>query len=61
MLIHELITIYEAERKESPKTLNDLLDYFQRKYIAEEIDIKSYREIFNLLHQEGATSAHELI
>jgi hypothetical protein len=61
MLIDELITLYEAERKEAPKTLNDILDYFQRKYIAGEIDIKSYRDVFNFLHQHGATSAHEFV
>ncbi|MEN2767667.1 YppF family protein [Ornithinibacillus xuwenensis] len=61
MLINELISVYETERQESPKTLNDLLDYFQKKYIAGDIDIKSYRDIYNFLHQQGATSAHEYV
>ncbi|MFD2042714.1 YppF family protein [Ornithinibacillus salinisoli] len=61
MLVNELITVYESERKETPETLNDLLDYFQKKYIAGEIDIKNYRDIFNFLHQQGATSAHEYV
>ncbi|MUK90139.1 hypothetical protein GMD78_17335 [Ornithinibacillus sp. L9] len=61
MLVNELITVYESERKESPRTLNDLLDYFQKKYISGEIDIKSYRDIYNFLHQQGATSAHEYV
>ncbi|WP_047982463.1 YppF family protein [Ornithinibacillus contaminans] len=61
MLINELISDYESERKEAPKTLNDLLDYYQKKYIAGEIDIRSYREVFNFLHQQGATSAHEYV
>ncbi|SET14503.1 YppF-like protein [Oceanobacillus limi] len=59
MLVNELVTAYEAERKEAPRTMNDLLDYYQKKYIAGEIDIKDYRDVYNFLHQQGATSAHE--
>ncbi|MBC5636673.1 YppF family protein [Ornithinibacillus hominis] len=59
MLINELVSDYEMERKESPKTLNDILDYYQKKYIAGEIDIRFYRDVYNYLHQQGATSAHE--
>ena len=61
MLINELILNYETDRKEAPKTLNDILDYYQNKYISGEIDIKVYREIYNFLHQQGAISAHEYV
>lgn len=61
MLINELVTDYEMERRESPKTLNDILDYYQKKYITGEIDIRFYRDVYNYLHQQGATSAHEYI
>ncbi|GGA73836.1 YppF family protein [Ornithinibacillus halotolerans] len=61
MLIHDLVAEYEAVRKATPKTLNDILDYFQWKYIAGEMDIKDYRDIYNFLHQQGATSAHEYV
>lgn len=61
MLINELISDYESDRKEAPKTLNDLLDYYQQKYIAGQIDIKFYRDVFTFLHQQGATSAHEYV
>ena len=61
MLKNELVTEYEAVRKETPKTLNDILDYFQWKYITGEIDIKTYRDVYNFLHQKGATSAHDFV
>ncbi|WP_026905711.1 YppF family protein [Paucisalibacillus globulus] len=61
MLINELISNYETDRKEAPKTLNDILDFYQNKYISGDIDIKVYRDIYNFLHQQGATSAHEYI
>ncbi|WP_047986188.1 YppF family protein [Ornithinibacillus californiensis] len=61
MLITELVSEYESDRKESPKTLNDILDYYQKKYVAGEIDIRFYRDVYNYLHQQGATSSHEYV
>ncbi|MEC5423641.1 YppF family protein [Virgibacillus sp. C22-A2] len=61
MLIDELITVYKLERKQAPKTMNDLLDLFQKKYITGEIDINYYRKIYYFLNEEGATSAYEFI
>ncbi|SHG22511.1 YppF family protein [Ornithinibacillus halophilus] len=61
MLIQKLVTEYQRERNQEPNTLNDLLDYYQKKYITGEIDVKDYREIYDFLHQQGATSAHEYV
>lgn len=52
---------YEQERKQKPESLNQLLDYYQGKYIASEIDIKQYRNVYYYLQAKGATSAHEYL
>ncbi|PAV29229.1 hypothetical protein CIL05_12595 [Virgibacillus profundi] len=59
MLINEITSVFESQHKQSPESVNDLLDYYQKKYIAEEIDIKDYRRIYFQLHKQGAVSAHE--
>lgn len=56
-----LLIMYEQAREEKPESINNLLDFFQEKYIAEEISIKDYRAIFSQLHEQGATSAHEYV
>lgn len=60
MLIHDLVDRYTKERKYSPDSVNDILDYYQHKYISGEIDLKSYKQIFAYLHRKGATSAYEI-
>ncbi|WP_164669522.1 YppF family protein [Virgibacillus doumboii] len=60
MSIFELITIFEMERNQPPESINALLDFYQQKYIASEIDINEYRKIYYYLHRQGAISAHEL-
>lgn len=59
MQLGPLFTAYEKDRKAKPDSLNHLLDFYQEKYIAGEIDIRTYRAIFSQLHEQGATSAHE--
>lgn len=59
MQLQQMFTAYERDRKTKPDSLNHLLDFFQKKYIAGEIDVKTYRSIFSQLHAQGATSAHE--
>ncbi|RDW18250.1 hypothetical protein CWR48_11740 [Oceanobacillus arenosus] len=59
MLIHELVHAFASERNYTPDSVNQLLDFYQHKYILEEIDIKNYRRIFDCLHKQGAISAHE--
>ncbi|GAB3060290.1 YppF family protein [Virgibacillus ainsalahensis] len=61
MPINELLAAYESERKHSPETINNLLDFYQKKYIIGEIDIQHYRDIYFYLHKEGATSAHDYV
>lgn len=59
MKLNELIDDYQLKQRQTPQTVNDLLDFYQKKYINGEIDIASYREIFSLLHVKGAISAHD--
>ncbi|WP_085992760.1 YppF family protein [Oceanobacillus senegalensis] len=61
MLIHDLVDMFITERNHTPDSVNNLLDYFQYKYIAGEINIKDYRHIFTYLHKKGAVSAFEYI
>ncbi|GAB4073938.1 hypothetical protein GCM10028778_14410 [Barrientosiimonas marina] len=59
MSIFELITIFETERNRPPESINDLLDFYQQKYITGVIDISHYRKVYYYLHRQGAISAHE--
>ncbi|WP_106498046.1 YppF family protein [Lentibacillus sp. Marseille-P4043] len=59
MQLNELIKTYEQDRKQAYGSINQLLDFYQKKYIAGEIDITSYQEIFHILHDKGAKSSHE--
>ncbi|APC47484.1 YppF family protein [Virgibacillus halodenitrificans] len=59
MLINELITAYKEEKDRLPTSMNDLLDYYQQKYITGEIDIAYYRETYYFLFKKGAVSAYE--
>ncbi|WP_284139451.1 MULTISPECIES: YppF family protein [unclassified Virgibacillus] len=59
MLINKLITTFEAERNQLPESMNDLLDFYQKKYIFGEIDISEYRRLYGYLAGRGAISAHE--
>lgn len=61
MFINKLITNYEAERNQSPESINDLLDFYQKKYVYEEIDIVEYWRILAYLYDRGASSAHEYV
>lgn len=58
-MIEDLITKFETERNQPLQTINELLDYYQHKYITGEININDYRNIFACLHNEGASSAFE--
>ncbi|WP_010650045.1 YppF family protein [Oceanobacillus massiliensis] len=58
-MIHELLDDFENEHKFAPLTIDNLLDYYQKKYINGEIDIKKYHNIYSCLHEKGAVSAHE--
>lgn len=59
MHIFDLVDKYVSTRNYMPDSVNDLLDFYQNKYIMGEIDIQSYRHIFEYLHKQGATSAFE--
>lgn len=61
MLINELMNTYELEKEQSPESTNDLLDFYQGKYVTGEIGIYYYRKVYNYLHEEGATSVHEYV
>jgi len=58
-MMNTLISTFKKERNQAPQSINELLDYFQRKYIIGEITINDYRQIFACLHKEGAVSAYE--
>jgi len=61
MYVDKLYTTYEHDRNQQPESVDHLLDFYQEKYIAEEIDIKAYRTIYFHLHEQGAKSAHEYV
>ena len=44
---------YQNEKKHSPQSIHALLDYYQHKYITDEITIADYKDIFSCLHREG--------
>ncbi|UJL47603.1 hypothetical protein KFZ58_06980 [Virgibacillus sp. NKC19-16] len=56
---NELKHMYEIEREQSPESTNDLLDFYQGKYVTGEIGIHYYRTVYYYLHEEGAISVHE--
>ncbi|MDY0406196.1 YppF family protein [Virgibacillus sp. 179-BFC.A HS] len=39
--------------------MDALLDFYQSKYIAQQIDILEYKSIFGYLSGRGAVSAHD--
>ncbi|MBY7143081.1 hypothetical protein KFZ56_08430 [Virgibacillus sp. NKC19-3] len=55
----ELKNTYENEREQSPESTNDLLDFYQGKYVTGQISIHYYRKAYYYLHEEGAISVHE--
>ncbi|WP_163972009.1 YppF family protein [Oceanobacillus halotolerans] len=57
----ELFVYYVDERKQEPESIHHVLDFYQMKYVAGEIDANEYRKIFYLLHSKGAVSAHEYV
>ncbi|KKE78020.1 YppF family protein [Oceanobacillus caeni] len=59
MHIFDLVDRYMSVRNHMPDSVNDLLDFYQHKYIMGEIDIKDYRHIFAYLHKQGAISAFD--
>ncbi|GGB39726.1 hypothetical protein F3157_07220 [Virgibacillus dakarensis] len=59
MQLQDLIQAYEQDRGQSYQSINQLLDFYQKKYIAGEIDITTYQKVFHFLHDQGATSSHE--
>jgi len=59
MHVEDLASVYEREREHKPDSLNQLLDFCQKKYVCGEIDGKAYRRIYFYLDQKGAVSAHE--
>ncbi|HLR09700.1 MAG TPA: YppF family protein [Bacillota bacterium] len=59
MHVEELAVIYEQERKHKPDSFNQLLDFYQKKYVCGEIDGKDYRRIYFYLYKQGAVSAYE--
>lgn len=61
MLVSELVHTYQNERNHTPASMNELLDYYQQKYINDEIDINYYREIYIFLSKQGAISSHEYV
>lgn len=61
MHVNELITLYVVDRNEPPATIDHLLDFYQYKYISEEIDLGEYMKIYYYLNKQGATSAHDFL
>ncbi|MFD1850044.1 YppF family protein [Oceanobacillus bengalensis] len=59
MHIHDLVDRYIKERKYSPDSINDILDFYQQKYISGEIGLNNYKSIFSYLHKQGAISAYD--
>ncbi|MFC4024491.1 YppF family protein [Oceanobacillus longus] len=59
-MLNQLLNDFEMEHKFAPHTIDNLLDYYQKKYINGEIDIKTYHDIYSCLHEKGAVSAHEI-
>ncbi|WP_042224608.1 YppF family protein [Oceanobacillus manasiensis] len=59
MQLHTLVARYEIDRSHAPDSIHALLDYYQTKYISQEIDLVVYREIFRCLDKEGAVSSHD--
>ncbi|GGD17862.1 hypothetical protein N780_03510 [Pontibacillus chungwhensis BH030062] len=61
MHLEELLQSYVKEFNQQPDSPNELLDYCQRMYVNGELDFHSYRQLFQHLHEEGATSSHNEI
>ncbi|MEN1970353.1 YppF family protein [Lentibacillus sp. N15] len=59
MQLYELAQAYEHNRGVAYQSINQLLDFYQQKYISGDIDITTYQEVFHVLHEQGATSSHD--
>lgn len=59
MRLYDLQQIYKQDQGEDSSSVNQLLDFYQKKYINRDIDISTYQKVFYLLHDQGAVSAHE--
>ncbi|MEW9674992.1 YppF family protein [Lentibacillus sp. L22] len=61
MQLEDMMRQYALDREETHPSINQLLDFYQKQYVAGEIDITTYQDIFHFLHEQGATSSHEYI
>lgn len=59
MIKKYLLSMYQKERNGEPDSINQMLDFLQKKYIAGEITIEQYKEYYSYLHNLGAISAYE--
>jgi len=59
MHLQELIQTYEKDKKETPETADQLLDFCQSQYVQGHLSSQDYRELFQQLHKQGAESPHK--
>lgn len=59
MQLDDLEQVYKQDNGKASPTVNQLLDFYQKKYINNDIDIITYKNVFRLLHDQGAISSHE--
>jgi len=52
---------YKKEKQNNPKSVNDLLDYVKKLYIANELSIREYRQLVKVLEQEGAYNPERVV
>ena len=61
MHLHDLQRIYKRDQGENSQSINQLSDFYQKKYINCDIDIATYQKVYYFLHDQGAVSSHEWI
>lgn len=59
MQYNELISAYKKVHETNPDSPNDLFDFCQKLYVSGQLSSQNYRKLREVLHEKGATSAHD--
>ncbi|KGX92662.1 hypothetical protein N781_15190 [Pontibacillus halophilus JSM 076056 = DSM 19796] len=59
MRLNELEAAFKERKEHSPRSADELLDYCQHQYMSGNLEVNSYRQLFQKLTEKGAHSSHE--
>ncbi|MEQ6388233.1 YppF family protein [Bacillaceae bacterium S4-13-58] len=59
MQYNELVSAFKKVHQTGPDSPNSLFDFCQKLYIYGQLSSQNYRKLRKVLHEKGATSAHD--